>query len=70
MPILKGPLHGGCINVINDIFDNFHKYTTEEKQMIANLLTQMKEVNEKLEGYDNCSKKWYEKWWEAFDETF
>lgn len=55
--------------IVTDIFDNFEKYNSSEKQSIYKLLVGMKALNETLEGYDNTKKSWYQKWIDAVENT-
>jgi hypothetical protein len=55
--------------IVIDIFDNFDDYDTKDKQMVYELLTKMKKVNEALGGYDNTKKSWYKKWLDAVDKS-
>ena len=55
------------IGVIEDIFDNYDKYTNDEKAKVKQQLDHLEKLNDILEKYDTKKKKkWYEKiadWW-------
>ena len=42
-------------NVIDDIFDNFDKYTDEEKSLVQRELSHLENLNSLLEKYDKKS---------------
>ena len=55
------------IEVIEDIFDNYDKYTNDEKVKIKQQLDHLEKLKEILEKYDTKKKKkWFGKiadWW-------
>lgn len=55
------------IEVIEDIFDNYDKYTNDEKVKVKQQLDHLEKLNDILEKYDTKKKKkWFEKiadWW-------
>ena len=47
--------------LVDDIFDNYDKYTVEEKSRVKNCFCQLKDLNSLLEKYDKKTKNiWIE----------
>jgi DNA-directed RNA polymerase subunit N (RpoN/RPB10) len=43
-------------SLISDVFDNYHKYTDDEREEIANILSNLDKLNTILDKYD-CKRK-------------
>lgn len=55
--------------LIDDIFDNFDKYTSEEKNMIKDELNHLVSLNDLLEKYDKKSSNIFDKIKELWDRA-
>ena len=56
--------------VIEDLLDNYEKYTAEEKLQIKEVFQKIVELNSVLDKYDVEKKSYWEEFIEAFGDVF
>lgn len=56
--------------VIEDLLDNYEKYTDEEKAQIKEIFQKVAELNELLDKYDTDVKIDWEEYLKAYSECF
>ena len=56
--------------LVEDILDNYDKYSDEDKLRVKNLIEQMTKLNGVLDKYDKKKKSFWDKLTEAFNNFF
>ena len=56
--------------LVEDILDNYDKYSDEDKLRVRNLIEQMTKLNGILDKYDKKKKSFWDKLTEAFNNFF
>ncbi|MGN1200895.1 MAG: hypothetical protein ACI4R8_01335 [Candidatus Caccovivens sp.] len=56
--------------LVEDILDNYDKYSDEDKLRVKNLIEQMTKLNGVLDKYDKKKKSFWNKLTEAFNNFF
>jgi len=56
--------------VVEDLMDNYEKYTESEKEQVKNQMQQMIILNKSLDKYDSWITRVYDKIIEAFNDFF
>ena len=56
--------------LVEDILDNYEKYSPEDKLRVKNLIEQMTKLNGVLDKYDKKKKSFWDKLTEAFNNFF
>lgn len=56
--------------VVEDLMDNYEKYTEFEKEQVKNQMQQMINLNKSLDKYDSWITRVYDKIIEAFNDFF
>lgn len=56
--------------VVEDLMDNYEKYTESEKEQVKNQMQQMINLNKSLDKYDPWITRVYDKIIEAFNDFF
>jgi len=56
--------------VVEDLMDNYEKYTESEKEQVKNQMQQMINLNKSLDKYDSWITRVYDKIIEAFNDFF
>lgn len=56
--------------VVEDLMDNYEKYTESEKEQVKNQMQQMINLNKSFDKYDSWITRVYDKIIEAFNDFF